>query len=184
MRGALVAGVDISTHAVTAALLPLDPDQHVAAEFRHVRVRQSKNPCERLRSVRDATHHALRDPDDGEVLEVYVERPPFFLAQKGRTELVEVYGAVVASTPRRVQRVGGLEPQTWRSMVGLQLHPADVLPRGKSRAGGWKRAAIRRVLDQALVPADYPLSDHEAEAVLVAIAGRGLHWQAHNPKEA
>lgn len=182
MRGPLIAGIDTSTLAIHCALIPVDPGVHAGAELRSARIKRVAKgaEAERLRNVRRAMHHVLRDTDDGcEIVAVFIERPPHFLAQKGRTELIEVYGAACASTPLRIETVGGLTPAEWRSKVRLELEPGDRIGRSV-RTGAWKEAAIRRVTKGGLwLEADYPCSEHEAEAILVAIAGRGMYWTHH-----
>lgn len=178
MRGPLIAGVDISTRAIHAALIPLDPTIGAFAELRCARVAVADKGPQRLRNVRKAMHHVLADATDGEIVAVFIEQPPFFGKLRGGTELIEVYGAACASTPLRIDVVGSMQPQTWRSKVGLALEPHEKNGRA-ALDGAWKRAAIRRVLDSCLVEADYPLNEHEADSVLVALAGRGLWWKNH-----
>lgn len=183
MRGPLIAGIDLSTVAVHAALLPLDPTIHAFAELASCRIPRDTH-AERLRHVRRAVHQVLADRDDGEIVSVWIERPPIYggtFRPAFHDELLEVFGAVGASIPLRITASASLYPSEWRTEVMLTRDEADRPASGRKwRDGAWKRAAITRVKDSCLVEADYPLNEHEADAVLLALAGRGMTWKHHN----
>jgi hypothetical protein len=179
VNGPLLAGVDISTFAVTAALIPLDPGTYAPAILRTIRIDPAPI-AERLRNVRGSVHAALADADGCEIASVWVEQPPppTKFAMKGHDSLVAVFGSVCGNVPKRITAVAQLMPSEWREVVALSLAP-KAYPSEKP-TDRWKRAAIERVMGSDLVAQDYPLSHHEAEAVLVALAGRHLTWRHHN----
>jgi hypothetical protein len=179
VRGPLIAAVDLSTLALNIAILPLDPTVNAMAELRCERLSHKEKGVERIRYARNALHRALKDPDDGHIVSLWIEEPPVVVGAQGHEGLVGIFAACVASCPNRIDECKTLMPQTWRSLVGLKpdRHERD----GRKTGPGYKRAAIQRVRDQAWVEPDYPLSDHEADAILLALAGRGLHWKHHNP---
>jgi hypothetical protein len=184
-RGPLIAGVDLSTVAVHAALIPLDPTINAYAELRACRIRLARGRTpdvgEDLRTVRRAVHQVLADADDGEIVSVWIEQPPIYGGQRPpyHDELLQVFGAVAASVPLRVTASACLTPSEWRKLVELERPEHERISGRKFREGSWKRTAIKRVRDACLVEADYPLNDHEADAVLLALAGRHLTWQHH-----
>lgn len=190
MRGPLVAGIDVSSVQLNVALLPLDPTIHALAELRTARLPKDTT-AERNRHIRKVVHALLTDPDDGEITVVFVEQPPPEGQQSGgkyggHDRLVETYAAVCASVPLRIGVCAALYPQTWRSKVELERSPQDkVEPTEKGKRAtwkrdAWKRASIERVRQMEILEFDWPITDHEADACLLAIAGRGLHWKHHN----
>lgn len=178
MGGPLIAGVDISTFAITAALLPLDPATYSPAVLRTIRI-ESAPIAERLRNVRGSIHAALADVDGCEIASVWVEQPPppSKFAMQGHDALVSVFGSVCGNVPKRITAVAQLMPSEWREVVKLSLAPKTYQSEKPSER--WKRAAVERVMGSDLIEADYPLSHHEADAVLIALAGRHLTWQHH-----
>lgn len=195
MRGPLIVGIDVSSVQLNVALLPLDPTIHALAELRTRRIpgapksRTGMPAAERARYIRRVVHELLADPDDGIVESVWVEQPVPPNAQQrleGHDLLVETFGAVVASVPLRIEQSAALYPQTWRSHVQLERLPQDkveAVAKGKRatwKRDAWKRASIARVRGMEIVEFDWPLTDHEADAILLAVAGRGLHWKHHN----
>lgn len=195
MRGPLIAGVDVSSVQLNVALLPLDPTIHALAELRTRRIpgapksRTGMPSAERARYIRKVVHELLTDPDDGAIESVWVEQPmPPGEGQRreGHDLLVETFGAVVASVPLRIDQAAALYPQTWRSKVELERLPQDKVEasgpgkRATWKRDAWKRAAIERVRSMEVVEFDWPLTDHEADACLLAVAGRYLHWKHHD----
>lgn len=180
MRGPLVVGVDISVHTLYGAAIPLDPGIYAPVEFRAARIKQGTT-AERLRNVRAATHHVMHGYADGdETASVWVEQPPppRKFGFRGHDSLVAVFGAVCSNTPKCITACAALVCDEWRDEVGLKMAPA--IYKSESQPERWKRAAIERVMASDLVSPDYPLSEHEAEACLVALAGRGLIWKFDN----
>lgn len=176
-RGSLVVGIDISTHTLHGAAIPLDPTIYAPVEFRCARIQQG-TVAERLRNVRAATHHVMKGYADGDdTASVWVEQPPppRKFGFRGHDALVAVFGAVCSNTPKEITACAALICDEWRDEVGLSIAPA--IYKSESPSERWKRAAIERVMGMDLVSADYPLSEHEAEACLLAIAGRGLIWK-------
>jgi hypothetical protein len=176
-RGALVVGVDLSTHTLHGAALPLDPTIFAPVEFRASRIEQG-GVADRLRSVRAATHHVMKGyADNDETASVWVEQPPppSKIAMRGHDALVSIFGAVCSNTPKDITACAALMPTEWRDLIGLTLAPKSYPSEPPSER--WKRAAIERVRGMEIVEADYPLNEHEAEATLIAIAGRALIWK-------
>lgn len=197
MRGPLIAGVDVSSVQLNVALLPLDPTIQALAELRTRRIpgsaktRTGMPSAERARYIRKVVHELLVDADDGAIESVFVEQPPPEGESSGgkfggHDTLVETFGAVVASVPLRIDLCASLYPQVWRSKVALERLPQDKVEasgpgkRATWKPNAWKRAAIARVRDMEIVEFDWPLTDHEADACLLAVAGRYLHWKHHD----
>lgn len=170
MRGPLIAAVDLSTTALHVAILPLDPTTYAPAELRVEPLEHHPKGPDRIRYVRTALHHALEEPDDGEIVSLWVEQPPFVRTNfNGHDDVVSIYAACIASCPTRIKECKALVPQTWRKIVGLK--PAD------RSSAGLKRASIERVRSQDWIDGDWPLTEHHADAILLALAGRHLHWE-------
>lgn len=173
MRGPLIVGVDVSSFALHAAAIPLDPGIYAPADFRYCDIKRAPE-AERLRKVRAATHHVLADSDGDEVCSVWVEKPPppSKFAMQGHDLLVAVYGAVCSNTPKCITACASLMPSEWRATVKLSLSPKQYPSEKPSER--WKRAAIERVMASDLVAPDFPINSHYADALLLALAGRYL----------
>jgi hypothetical protein len=95
-----------------------------------------------------------------EVTMVWVEEPWGFHRNADRA-LLPLFGAIMASVPTRAS-VAGIQPQEWRRTLGLsrRLSKQDAI----LNAAG--RCDLR-----------WP-TEHQAEALLIAHAGRRLCWTA------
>jgi hypothetical protein len=169
---ALLAGIDISTKELTAALIPLDADHGDTAcppvVFRAELLPQTHDDGVFYRDLRTAVSFLVSGRD---VQLVYVEKPrgPYAVRQ-----LNAVYGAVMAAIPVGIARAG-IEPQEWRIELGLPRNLKK--PAAIEAATDW--LAPRSSLDggQTWTPMklNYSITEHQAEALLVALAARQLN---------
>lgn len=151
----LLAGVDLSVSRLDVAIIPLDPDQQRSAIFRHEPVPKVKDRHQRCRYIPGIIRSLLKD-EDQDVTMVWVEEP-FGRYRTADRALLPIFGAVLASIPAWIT-VTGVGPLEWRRILGL--------PAGLSKAPAILEAHSR------CPDLEGALDEHEAEAVLVALAGR------------
>jgi hypothetical protein len=189
----LLAGIDLSTKRIDAALIPADPDDTTVppVTFRRFDLPRMPTDCtaqyrsvERCRVVREAMRELLqpviwktrsvgRSTGPGpvhDVLSVWVEEP-FGPRNKATNALREVYGGILASIPPHIERAA-IAPQEWR-----RAHVPDVAH------FGWTKDDSITYACQHLYTHDprhmnTVIDDHMAEALLIALAGRELTWRA------
>jgi len=165
----VIAGVDFSTRAIHAALIPLE---HGNGEppivLRHEPIPESPDPLRRYYEARMATRRICADTDGHPVNLVIVEQPMGRFAVR---PLWAMFGAIVGSVPG-VASVTALDAQAWRRELGL---PARLT----------KQAAIEKALDWLYATraftaprANTTLSEHHADAILIALAGRQQNQRA------
>lgn len=194
----ITAGIDLSSRALHAALIPADeanPAGLPPVVFRSVELPRFKpgattaqwRSVERCRVVRDAVRELLRyvlslEPHvvPYEVSSVWVEEP-LGARNKATNVLREIYGSALASIPPHIERAS-IAPQEWRRVIRDE---------GWLTPDTWTKAdsvglAVQWVAEHAR---DYHLAfdaldEHHAEALLVALAGRRLAEQAAEQKGA
>lgn len=178
----LLAGIDLSTKRLDAALIPLDPDHGdpncPPVVFRHVLLPNEKGATplyrrvERARAMRRLVHELLKPVPytlpaphqiaTHDVASAWLENP------RGRHRndaLTGTFDAIAAAIPSHII-VAGLDPQEWRRELGL---PARM---PKASAQIWTRDWLS---DQGVVHRGaHPPDEHLAEALLVALAGRQI----------
>jgi hypothetical protein len=176
----LLAGIDLSTKRLDAALIPADAEDTTVPPvvFRRFDLPRMPTGCtaqhrsvERLRDVHDGMRELLRDIRDPSksyfdqlwwVSSVWVEEP-FGPRNKATNALREVYGGILASIPPHIERAA-IAPREWRRTLGL-----DPTKDASIRSA-------RRWLDERHVTSS--CDEHQAEALLIALAGRELTWRA------
>lgn len=157
-------GFDISTREITAAIVPLDHDTTLTdgnpVRFLVEPLTKTTDDGVRYQEVHDSVRRIFHvAPDD--VCLAYVERPYSRFA-KAIAPMMGVYGAVMASIPSHVSRAG-IAPSEWRAELGL--------PQRLSKQDAISEARLWLLLK--VVVAD--LTEHQAEALLVALAGRSIN---------
>jgi hypothetical protein len=95
---------------------------------------------------------------------VWVEEP-FGPRNKATNALREVYGGILASIPPHIERAA-IAPQEWRRTLGLD-------PTGRRT-----RASARPTSGSTTTTSRAACDEHQAEALLIALAGRELTWRA------
>lgn len=168
---ALVAGIDFSTQAIDACLIPFDPD-HGDPELSDITFRRAGIPqhTAHLRPVHAAyIMQRLLEPVAGaEVSWVWVEEAWGPHRNTDRV-LLPIYGAILAAAwlPQDRRDVSPITVDEWRKVHGLKRYAAEDR----------KRQSITRAFELAR---DLPvtLTEHAAEAYLIAWAGRRLIWKA------
>lgn len=189
---ALLAGIDLSSKRIDAALIPLDPSD--GSDAPPVTLRSFEMPTwkgettpafrtvERCRVVRAAMRELLRNvylpgsaiydfgtyPQwEGNVVHVCVETP---LGSRSRsTVLWELYGAILASIPSHIERDTILTNE-WRRIIWPGL-------KDQWRPGDWKASAIHeayKLINGAppFMGTQSSLDEHASEAYLLARACR------------
>jgi hypothetical protein len=176
---ALVAGIDFSSKAIHASIIPLDEDTPLIVATRvgelpawpSGKTTPEFRSVERARAVRHAVAHVLADVwgDDepgGElhyIAHAAVEIP--FGHKTRSTVLWELYGAILATIPPRVEREA-ITTHEWRRIVApIKLRMASE---------EWKAWAV----NYAHACTGWALSEHHAEAYLIARAARARMWNA------
>jgi hypothetical protein len=190
----LLAGIDLSTKRLDAALIPADPDDTTVppVTFRRFDLPRMPTGCtaqyrsvERCRVLRDAMRELLQPViwktrsvglSTGlgpvhEVSSVWVEEP-FGPRNKATNALREVYGGILASIPLHIERAA-IAPQEWRRVV-LEAEHGHL-----DRA--WQKEDSTDLADLYLHrhrQSRAGIDEHQAEALLIALAGRELTWRA------
>jgi hypothetical protein len=173
---ALIAGLDISSKALHAALIPLDPDDGSDAPpvtlrsfdlpvFKPASTTPAYRRVERCRVVRDAMRKLLapigplRDlySFQNEVAHVCIEEP--FGSVSRSTVLWEILGAILATIPPHIER-DTIQTHEWRRIIWTI--------ESETRSTDWKSIAI----EQAFMWTGIEMNEHEAEALLIARACR------------
>lgn len=155
----MLAGIDFSTRAIHAALIPLEHgngEPHVA--FRHIAIPKSPNPLDRYYQARLAMRTLCQDEKGYPIHLVVVEQP---MGRFGVRPLWGMFGAIVASVPG-IAAVTALDPQTWRRELGLP-------PRMTKE---------QAIAEAAMLLGLGGLDEHSAEALLIALAGRQINNRA------
>lgn len=168
---ALVAGIDFSTQAIDAALIPFDPD-HGDAELPAITFRRAGIPQHTpyLRPVHAAyiTQQLLQPVAGAEVSWVWLEEAWGPHRNTDRV-LLPVFGAILASSwlPQDRRDVATITVDEWRKLHGLN----------RTAGADRKQQSITRAFELAR---DLPvnLTHDAAEAYLIAWAGRRLIWKA------
>ncbi len=161
----MVCGVDLSTKALTAAIIPLNRADTQTATFRTIKLSPHADRSQLYRNVRQTVAQLLIDAEGHHVSWVVVEAPrgPYAVRQ-----LNGVYGAVCASIPAHIAYTS-LEPQEWRVALSLstRITKAEAILEGYAWLANHTGHAK-------------PLTEHEADALHVARAGRRIlenHYQ-------
>jgi hypothetical protein len=187
----LLAGIDLSSRALHAALVPADDTDTSLppVTFRCVELPRFKagattaqyRSVERCRAVRAGVRELLEDVTTelagglvvvgrDDVTSVWVEEP--MGARNYATNVLrELYGAVRASIPSHIERAA-IAPREWRRELGFD-HGYTKYD-GIGYAVQWCRDRGVNLL----------LDEHYAEALCVALAGRALTHHAVNRKGA
>jgi hypothetical protein len=156
----LIAGIDISTRELTAAIIPLDEDVPQTLTLRSVRLRRDPNATplynrvNRARWLRPNIHYLL--PRDTTCAYVECPRGPI-----RNDPLTGLFDAVCCALPITVT-VSGIDPQEWRRTLNLSVTLSKV--QSIAQAQYWVGSNVH--------PDHPPLSEHQADALLVALAGR------------
>ncbi len=176
---ALLAGIDFSSIAIDAALIPLDPaDTSVPpVEFRRFELPAFKpktttsqyRSVERCRAVRRATADFWAASLYGydtflSTTCVWIEEP-FGHSQNVMREL---YGAILASIPPHIA-VSTITPAQWRKHHGIDNEKHTSV----AHAGAFVMTQALRGRMSGCIDIDH----HMAEALLIALAGRDLEHQ-------
>jgi hypothetical protein len=187
---ALIAGLDISSKALHAALIPLDPDDggdpppvtlrsFDLPVFKPASTTPAYRRVERCRVIRDAMRELLQEVierrENGYFLHdaahVCIEEP--FGSVSRSTVLWEILGAILASIPPHIER-DTIQTNEWRKIIwpGAQWAEEMGVP-----FGDWKQRAIDeayRLIGGERPVGDPPgsLNEHEAESLLIARACR------------
>lgn len=169
---ALLAGIDWSTKALHAALIPLDEDHGDPScppvVFRYEELpKLGADPVARIREAQAAVQVVTRSylptlDDRHDVVSVWVEEAWGNHRNTDRA-LLPIYGAIVSGIRDR-QTVAGISAREWRKELGLDLRLT-------------KEGAVREAQDwlwQQGPRRSYRLDEHQAEALLVALAGRQI----------
>jgi hypothetical protein len=169
-------------------LIPLDPQDTTVPPvvFRRFDLPRMPTGCtaqyrsvERCRvvraGVRELLRYVLADYRGGvashEVTSVWVEEP-MGPRNKATNALREVYGGILASIPPHIERAA-IAPQEWRRVVLEEEH--GHLDRA------WQKDDSTDLADLYLHrhrKSRAGIDEHQAEALLIALAGRGLTWRA------
>ena len=175
---ALLAGIDISTKALHAAVIPLDPDHGdpacVPVQFRTQTLPAVADEGLRYKAIHVALRHILSSDKHGDIVLCYVEKPrsPHHLrGTQSAQRMAAVYGAVMASTPPSITSAA-LEP--------LEVDHELGLPRAKRPLYKDRKARNIDTADRWLTAAgaSQRIDEHQADALLVALAGRQLNARA------
>lgn len=173
----LIAGIDISSRQLDACLISLDKTSSfpVGAVFRQEQLPslQQVGHATHARMVARATHRLLLDVryrglELHEVVQVVVEEA-WGPSRRADRALLPTFGAVLAAIPVRCESFSSTTSE-WRRTLGLsaRLSKSDAI----HEAGKWLR---KHQPDSA---APDPFTEHMAEALLIARAGRKLCWDA------
>lgn len=161
----LVAGIDWSTKAIDVAIIPLDHD-HGDADLPRVTLRRDALPHvdadQRPAHAAYITTILLRSVEGYDVRHVFVEEP-WTRSFRAAGAMFPVYGAILAASwlpPDGRRRVSGLSATRWRQTLKL----GRALDKQS-----YVQDALRR---EPELPRT--ISDHQAEAYLIALAGRHL----------
>jgi hypothetical protein len=178
---ALIAGLDISSKALHAALIPCDPDDGGDAPpvtlrsfdlpvFKPASTTPAYRRVERCRVIRQAMRELLRDvyipgsaihsldryPQwENNVAHVCIEEP--FGSVSRSTVLWEILGAILASIPPHIER-DTIQTHEWRRIVWPETGGSE----------NWKYLARIAALQETGID----VNEHEAEAYLIARACR------------
>lgn len=179
---ALIAGVDLSTHHIDVALIPIDPDhgdptcppvtwRRVAITADH---RDTGHRCyQAAAAARTALTPIAVPGTPGHTVEsAWVEEPwgPYRNIDRA---LLPIYGSVCVGAYRATKTVATIATIDWRPIVGLTR--GATKERCQAVAADWYRRTTGRV-------ATIPATDHNAaEALLIALAGRTLTWRRTDP---
>jgi hypothetical protein len=192
---ALIAGLDISSKRIDAALIPLDPDD--GSDAPPVTLRQYLMPTEKqMRGIHEETTPARRSVERCRVIRdamrelllgvpYFWERPGYFRDKRGEWtehEVVHVCVEEPFGPNRKADNVlreiygailASIPPHIERDTIGTQEWRRIIWPNQDEWAsvvGGvdWKeRACLRAFGDTGLV-----LDEHQSEAFLIAHACR------------
>lgn len=195
----ILAGIDLSSKAIHAALIPSDPEDTSVPRivFRSVTLPSFDSKrlypggttaqfrsTQRCRAVREAVQTLLRGPWRGpeslsrmdDVTSAWVEEPKAGGPNRSKSDnpLREIYGAILASIPPHIERAA-IQPREWRAVLAA----AD--PERISNPMRWQKQDSIALADSWLGAhnADRLVSEHEAEALLIALAGRELEAREH-----
>lgn len=191
----LLAGIDFSTTAIHAALIPYHPGDETRCILRRARLPAYKpntttpqyRSADRCRHIAGAIRVLLGEPrTEGRVISVWVEEP-FGGGQHGRGQtdntLREIYGGILASIPFDTARAS-IAPTQWRKTItsrseGLGLcAPPTLIPNTRRR--DWKAWSVTQASRWMVAHEFDPTpNEHEADALLIALAGRHHEHAGH-----
>lgn len=159
----IVAGIDWSSKAIDVALIPLDRG-HGDAELENVALRRDAipqiDPVYRPFHAFQITVQLLRDVAGYPIVDVFVEKP-WTRSWTTAGANFPVYGAIQAAAALNHRRLHLIDSNTWRTLLRL--------PRSLDKPIAVQEAINR---EPTLVRNGSPLTDHAAEAYLIALAGR------------
>jgi hypothetical protein len=167
----LVAGIDFSSVAIDVAIIALDPESDAnPLQIRSLPIPQRSDPTQRCITAAKATASLLSDVEGHPVSSVFIEEP-WTRSWNAARALFPIYGAILASAGSPTRRSAtGITATDWRTTLGMPARAS-------------KNEAIQRARDWILTNAHaeqaFNLSEHAAEALLIALAGRHLTWQHH-----
>lgn len=163
----LVAGIDLSTKRLHAALVDFDTDQAVyrdaiiGGDLRYIR-RAVVDLLADVWTPAPDTYPAVR----ADVVSVAVEYP----AGKFVSACVPVFGAVVASIPSRIHGYTNYRPSDWRRRLALLAHPEHhqhkTVPRSLLAKGACHEL-VRRIWTGRM-----PDNEHHLDALGIALVWR------------
>ena len=154
----MILGVDFSTKAIHGALIPLEQGNgEPALVFRTYPIPPSLDPLKRYFHARLAMRALSADTDGYPVHLAVVEQPAGRFAAR---QMWGMFGAICSSL-YGVSAVNALEPEEWRAELGLKTRHRTQ--------GEAKRESIAAAETYRGVAG---LNEHEAEALLIALAGR------------
>lgn len=170
----IIAGIDISTRRLDAAILPIDPDLPQTLVLRTRPLPATRDVGQRLLHVHLGIRWLLHPTTaGGDVTSCWIEEPrgPF----AGR-QLNAVYGACMGAVPQRIAR-SGIDPQEWRAALGLPRKLEK--PAAIAAATTWIEGNVAPGLYSRPHDGFPELDEHQAEALLICIAGRTITWRHH-----
>lgn len=168
----LLAGIDISTKRLDMAIIPIDVDTPQRVTFRTAELPEPKgDDGVRARSIRLAVRDLFLQHD---IASAWVEipiGPPKYRATDSAHLMTGVYWAVMATIPLQVARAG-ITTLEWRRELGF---------RGTLEKNAAIDAAATWIAGN-VPPRKWtaPPDEHQAEALLVALAGRAITWKHHD----
>jgi hypothetical protein len=172
----LIAGIDFSTKQITAAIIPLDPTVTPHVTFTHLDLPRTRDTTQRLRGLRRGmaltfwtVELAGRAQD---VTSVWVEEPWGPHRNVDRS-LLPLYGGILASVPTTITATG-ITTRDWRTTLGLRLSGSEKKLAAIAHANLYLHQQAGWDTNES---AD--VTEHECEALCIALAGRTITWAHH-----
>lgn len=182
---ALLAGIDWSSRALHAALIPIDPDHDdptcPPVTFRVEDLpRPGGDPVHRIRAVQHHTRELLRSPSCGDniswIASVWIEEAFGRYRNADRT-LLPIYGAIIAGVAPHIA-VSSLSAVQWRKELGLKLgatSTAEAKAEAQTLVLDWlSDHTPPRLVDGTPTKAFAMPDEHEVDALCIALAARRI----------